>query len=314
MRYTYWQMKTKQKWFWICFVAALLAAPNALMLRHTSEALDPLLINAVRFGLAGLVFLPMLIKDVPRLVRSKKAFLKLLAAGLALAIAGVTYIIAIGNAPASYVSIIYLLSPIMLVVYARLLSRERMSSRAIAGIIIAAIGSMLVVVLPIAKTTGGEFVFYPIATIAALVSMLSYPATVVLTKDINKTFRVHILSIVSFSSLLTALVSLSLWGVSHSTQAVVISTIDMWSLLYAGLIVLGLSRALTLRGYKYVSTPTLGSLFYVESFLAVILPVVVLNEKLSVEMIAGGCLILLGVYAIEHHRSAHHKYHHVIRT
>lgn len=307
-------MKRKQKWFWICFAAALLAAPNALVLRHTSEALEPLLINAARFGLAGFVFLPMLIKDMPKLIKNKKAFLRLLVAGLALSVAGVAYIIAIGNAPASYVSIISLLSPIMLVIYARRLSRERMSSRAIAGIIIAAIGSMLVVALPLAKSTGGEFVFYPIATIAALVSMLSYPATVVLSKDINKKFKVHILSIVSFSSLLTALVSLCLWGLSRDGQAVVIATVDIWSLLYAGLVVLGLSRALTLRSYKYVSTPTLSSLFYVESFLAVILPVFVLNEKLSVEMIVGGCLILLGVYAIEHHKATHHKYHHVIRT
>lgn len=307
-------MKTKQKWFWICFVAALLSAPNALILRHTSATLDPLLINAVRFGLAGLVFLPVLVKDVPKLLKSKKAFLKLLVAGLALAIAGVTYVIAIGNAPASYVSIIGLLSPIMLVIYARRLYNERMSSRAITGIVIAAIGAMLVVVLPLAKATGGEFVFYPIATIAALASTLAYPASVVLAKDINKRFRVHILSIVSFSGLLTALVSFGLWRLSHGDQAVVLSTIDMWSLLYAGLIVLGLSRAVTLRGYKYISTPMLGSLFYVESFLAVILPVFVLHEKLSVEMIIGGCLILLGVYAIEHHKTAHHKYHHVIRS
>lgn len=306
-------MKTKQKWFWICFVAALLSAPNALILRYTSATLDPLLINTARFGLAGLVFLPVLIKDAPKLLKSKKAFLKLLAAGLALAIAGVTYVIAIGNAPASYVSIIGLLSPILLVIYARRLSHERMSSRAITGIVIAAIGAMLVVVLPLAKATGGEFVFYPIATIAALVSTLAYPVTLVLAKDINKRFRVHILSIVSFSSLLTALVSLGLWCVSHGDQAVVLSTVDMWSLLYAGLIVLGLSRALTLRGYKYISTPMLGSLSYVESFLAVILPVFVLHEKLSVEMVIGGCLILLGVYATEHHKSAHHKYHHVIR-
>lgn len=307
-------MKTKQKWFWICFVAALIAAPNALVLRHTSETLDPLLINAARFGLAGLVFLPMLIKDVPKLIRGKKALLELLAAGIALAIAGVAYIIAIGNGPASYVSIISLLSPIMLLIYARRLSRERMSSRAITGIIIAAIGAMLVVVLPLAKATGGEFVFYPIATIAAIASMLAYPAMVVLAKDINKKFRVHMMSIISFSSFLTAFVSYSLWTVSHGGQAVVISTIDVWSLLYAGLIVLGLSRALTLRSYVHVSTPTLGSLFYVESFLAVILPVFVLNEKLSVEMIIGGCLILLGVYAIEHHKETHHKYHHVIRV
>lgn len=307
-------MKTKQKWFWVCFAAALLAAPNALVLRHTSETLDPLLINAVRFGLAGLVFLPMLIKDVPKLVKNKKASLKLLIAGFALAVAGVTYIIAIGNAPASYVSIICLLSPIMLVIYARRLSRERMSQRAIAGIFIAAIGAMLVVILPLAKLSGGEFMFYPLATAAALASMVSYPATVVLAKDINKRFKVHILSIVSFSSLLAAFVSLGLWSISNGNKDVSISTIDIWSLLYAGLIVLGLSRALTLRSYKYISTPTLGSLFYVESFLAVILPVLILNEKLSVEMIIGGCLILLGVYAIEHHKASHHKYHHVIRS
>lgn len=258
--------------------------------------------------------MPVLIKDVPKLIKSKKAFLKLLTAGIALAVAGVTYIVAIGDGPASYVSIICLLSPIMLVIYARRLSSERMSSRAIAGIVIAAIGAMLVVVLPLANVTGGEFVFYPIATLAALASMLSYPATVVLAKDINKKFRVHMLSIVSFSSLITAFVSLGLWGISHDSREVSISTLDMWALLYAGLIVLGLSRALTLRGYEHISTPTLGSLYYVESFLAVILPVFVLNEKLSIEMILGGCLILLGVYAVEHHKSTHRKYHHVIRT
>ncbi len=306
-------MSKKQKWFWICFIAALFSAPNALVLRYTSATLDPLLINAVRYGLAGLVFLPALLKDIPKILKSKRAFIKLFLAGLSLAVAGVTYVIAIGSGPASYVSIIGLLSPIMLIIYAKRLSNERMSSRAITGIVIAAIGAMLVVVLPLAKATGGAFVFYPLATITALISTLAYPVTVVLSKDINKRFKLHILSIVSFSSLLTALASFVLWYVFHGNQQVVISSVDIWSLMYAGLIALGLSRALTLRGYKYIDTPMLGSLSYIESFLAVILPVFVLHEKLSVEMIIGGCFILLGVYAIEHHKSAHHKFHHVIR-
>lgn len=306
-------MKSKQKWFWICLVAALLSAPNALVLHHTSATLDPLLINAVRFGLAGFVFLPILFRDMPRLLMSKKSYWRLFLTAFSLAVTGVAYVIALGAGPASYVSILFLLTPIALVLYARRIANETIPPSAIAGITLAAIGAMLMILLPLLETTGGKFAFYPIATAAALIAALTYPASVVLAKNTNKRYRVHILSIVSFSSLLTALVSIALWYVTRSDHTVTVSTVDIWALIYAGLVVLGLSRVLTLQGYKYVSTPVLSSLYYFESFLAIVLPVLLLHESLSPEMVIGGSLILLGVYTVEHHKSKRHKHHNVLR-
>jgi len=78
---------------------------------------------------------------------------------------------------------------------------------------------------------------------------------------------------------------------------------------YSGIVVALIGRALNVWSYERVGGAVMSALGYLETFVAILIPVVVLNEKLSPEMVIGGVLILFGVYIVEHHKHPHAKHH-----
>jgi drug/metabolite transporter (DMT)-like permease len=60
-----------------------------------------------------------------------------------------------------------------------------------------------------------------------------------------------------------------------------------------------LARMLTVLSYKHLGSAVTGGLYYVEGFMSIALPIIVLGEHMTREMLAGGILILLGVLVAE---------------
>lgn len=292
----------KQKWFWIALIAVLASAPNALLLKTVIDTYDPLLINALRFGLAAVVFLPYTVSNLYKLWKSSKWLLQGTAGLVA---ATVAYVYSIEFAPASYVSLFALVSPVVMVLLAQRLLRERITARAYAGITLAAGGAGLMCLLPFVSSS--QLQVYPVATLLCLVSVVSFPLSVIRFKQVHKKSRVPLQAVVGFSSVIVAAISLFGWLVTASDTSPAISTIDWISISYSGIMVLGLWRVLLLHSYDFVSTPVLGVLTYFEGFVAIVLAVVLLQEIFTWQMWTGGALIVLGVFVVEYHRYSHKR-------
>lgn len=86
------------------------------------------------------------------------------------------------------------------------------------------------------------------------------------------------------------------------------------SILYSGIFVGFMSRDFGIRSYEHLGVGVSSGLAYAETLLSVLIPVTLLGERLSIELVAGGALILFGVYITEHHRSAHHRDMHLLRN
>lgn len=301
-------MKTKQKWFLIAVFAMLLAAPNFMFMRFALDTWDPFFMNFVRFGITSLVTLPILLRHIHKF-RGRKLRLASIAA-LATAGSATATAIALENGPASYVAVIALISPIALVWWSIKLTHERISRRAIAGITLAAIGAMSVVLLPLALAHDAPFVFYPISTIFALFAACVIPLAMVEMRIANQKYKVPIYALFGMVNVFGAVVSLVLWQTLESGATPPMEPAGWAAVLYSAVVVALLSRVLIVLSYKHVNTAVHSTLSYTGTLLAVLLPVAFLNEKLSLTTVIGGILILFGVYLTEHHKSRRHKQHH----
>lgn len=302
-------MKT-YKWFLVALVAVMLAAPNATIIRSTVLHADPFYFTMCRFILIGLVCLPFMIR-ARRALLAAKARRDIIIASIALSVALIAYALAILHSQASYVSIVTLATPIVFIALSTKIFHETFNRRMAAGITLAMIGAMTLIILPIALSQNGT-AFYPLATLLALTNCVAYTIAIIFMRRANE-HGVTMSGIIGTSAWLAVVVSLVLFilfGDKTSTPA----DAPYWLAVgYSGIVVALVGRALNIWSYEHVGGAVMSALGYLETFVAILIPVVILNEKLSPEMVIGGVLILFGVYIVEHHKHPRAKHHITLR-
>lgn len=302
--------KNNHKWFLVGLLAALLEAPNATFIKYGTDFINPFQFNILRFSVVFLVTFPLLFRH--RKTINRQNIQPALVSGGLMSIAVLSFTVAIQKSQASYVAIISLLTPIIFVLYAIRLTKERVTKRAIAGVTLAALGALVIVALPVAVEQNAEFVFYPLATALAILNVFVYPLAIINFKKANQKGipLTALMAIYALEVVLANAIALLLFNQSFARP----SAGSIVSFVYAGLFVALLSRMLTIKSYEKIGSVLISVLTYLEVFLAIMIPVIFLHEKLSLEMVIGGILILAGVYVAEHHKSAHHKHHHIFRS
>jgi drug/metabolite transporter (DMT)-like permease len=303
-------MKNINKWFWLGLMATIIGSPNGTIIKITVADLDPSYFNFLRFGLIFIVTLPYLILKIKRI--NKSGFKYAVLAGITLSIAVTVWVEAIKLSNASYASLITLVTPVFFISYSVKLNNESISKKSAAGITLAALGAFVMIFLPIAAkggVLGGQF--YPLATLLLLSNSASYPLATIAVKKSNDS-GVPMASIISVSSLVIFIIN----GAMMLINKPVSTSIDggaVTAVLFSGLAVGVIHRMAAIKSYEHIGSVASSALSYFGSFLSILIPVFVLGEQLSLSMVAGGVLILLGIYIIEHHKSEHHKHFHVFR-
>ena len=67
-------------------------------------------------------------------------------------------------------------------------------------------------------------------------------------------------------------------------------------MIYSGIVVTFAARSLWIAAYERIGAASSGGLSYLETLLSILLPLIILGERLSVELIVGAVLIMYGVY------------------
>lgn len=303
-------MKSLTKWFWVAAIATLLGAPNASVIRFAVGDADPFYWTMSRFAIIALVCLPFVI--VSRAIfQNRAARSALIKASIALSVGVLSFAFAIYHSQASYVSIISLLMPITFVVLSSKMIGERIKYRSIAGLALAASGAMLLVVLPVALNDSGT-PFYPLATVLGLINCFAYSLGIIYMRKANEA-GVNMTVTIGTTSAVVALVSLALFVVFGDSTRTPVDGSFWLAVVYSAIVVALLQRALNVITYEHIGSALMSALGYFETLLAILVPVFVLNEKLSVEMVIGGILILAGVYVVESHKYPHFKFHFIHR-
>lgn len=298
------------KWFIVALVAVMLAAPNATIIRAAVLEADVFYFTLCRFLLIGLICLPFIFMS-RRALFAPKARRDVIIASVSLSIGLIAYALAILHSQASYVSIITLITPVIFIALSSKIFKETINRRVITGITIAMMGAMTLVVLPIAISQQGT-AFYPLATALALINCFVYTIAIIFMRRANE-HGVTMPSVIGVSAWFAALVCLVLFLLVGDKTAMPNDTSYWLAVGYSGIIVALVGRALNIWSYEHVGAATMSALGYFETLVAILIPVAVLGEKLSVEMVIGGIFILLGVYIVEHHKHPHAKHHIIMR-
>lgn len=303
-------MKKLNIWFWVAAVATLVGAPNATVIRFAVDEADPFYWTMTRFALIAMVCLPFILAS-RKVFRRREARIALIKASISLTVGVLTFAFAIFHSQASYISIISLLTPIVFVVLSSRMVGERIKAKAVAGLALAASGAMLLVVLPIALSDSATG-FYPLATILGLINCVAYSLGIIYLRKANEA-GVSMPVTIGTTSTVIALVSLGLLVLFGDTSRMPIEASYWLAVGYSALAVGLLHRILSVLSYEHIGSVMISALGYFEIMLAILIPVFVLNEKLSPEMVVGGALILFGVYVVESHKYPHAKHHFIHR-
>lgn len=77
---------------------------------------------------------------------------------------------------------------------------------------------------------------------------------------------------------------------------------------FGSVLVTFFSRKWKVTVYEKLGSVSSSGLDYLGSFLSIIVSIIFLHEKLSVGIVIGGVLIILGLYISEHHKFSHGKH------
>lgn len=312
--YNAYQMKRKQKvshkWFIIGFLGIMLAAPNATLIKYTTNSIEPALFNLIRFGLLVAVTLPFLIYHHNKI--NKRNFRSAALVGVFLTLAVNSFVLGIKYSQASYASILSLLSPIFFMFYSVRMTGEKISRHAIAGIATTAVGALVLVALPVALNQQGELQFYPLATLLIMISVFSYPLVIIYSKKANQA-GLPLVGTVAISGTIVFLTSALIVIANPPEAELVLTNKLIFTLAYSGIVVALIARSLAVASYERIGSAAISGISYVEKLVAIMIPVIFLGEELSPEMILGGALILFGVYLVEYNTPRMFKHFHFYR-
>lgn len=296
----------KQTWFIIALISALVAAPHAMIIRDVLSDADPFYWNMLRFGVAALICLPWVVKAW-RVVRRPNVLGDLCIASVMMGIAGVCYVLAIYNSQASYVSIITLTVPLVFIALSVKLVGDRLSRQSIAGVSIGAAGALLLIALPVALSHS-QTVFYPVATLYAAGNVVTFCIATIYLRKTNEA-GLPMMATIGIVAGVAAVVNACCFLVFGDQSKMPVSPVFLGAVAYSGIAVIAVSQALKIVAYERLGAATISAIGYVETLVAIILPVFILHERLSPAMIVGGALILLGVYVVESRHREHGAHH-----
>lgn len=295
------QRKSVPRWVWFAaaILAVFLAAPNGMIMKVAAADIPALWINVIRFATIVIVMAPLIIKAIPAMTRKNVRYALL--SGLMMALAVTGYVTAIAMSQASYVAVVDLAIPIILMVYSVYFTREKVSRKAVIGISIAALGAFIVIGVPLLVGQGFATDFHPLATVFALLNCVTFPMTVILSRKAHE----HGLSLPAtfgLSSFVVMVVSLFIAlvaGVPAPVEALTDNPSILLPVIYSALAVSLLARLLTVAAYQHLGSVAVSGLHYIEGFFSIILPIVILGEFMTIEMVIGGLVILVGVIVAE---------------
>jgi len=302
--------KTQKSRLWLTVLLSVafivIMAPQNTIIRLMSEEVDPFYWLTVKLVVVGIICLPFLVLGLRKLF-AKSVRKDTIWAVVTGTVALISAPLAVYTSQASFASVMTLSFPVIFVILSAWMLREKLSHRTIAGVTLAMIGALVIVLIPFAAAHQGE-VFYPLGIALSLVNgVTSGLATIYMRRTHQK--GVSMMATVGLNAWFAAAVSLVLFLLFGDWQRTPVDTNFCLTVLYSAVGVSILSRIASVELYEVTNSAFVGVIMYIRTFASIIIPVLLLGEVLSMPIIIGGILMLIAVYIIESHKTLHYHLH-----
>ena len=279
-------------------------------------SVDPTTLNTLRSAVCMIVALPFVIFYWRRLNRQN--FVYAIGAGVCTAVAVTLTTYALQSSQASYVVVMSLIGPIVLVLFSSYFFHEKVKIQAAAGVTLAALGALVAVALPLIIGGQTSLVVYPLATSLIVLASIFLPLATIFLRKANEAG----LPLTSTQGISATVVMAASFLATFAIHGTIVNpaTVSLQSWIgigYSALFVIFFARVISTASFERIGSALTGGITYLGIIVALIIPVVFLHERLSAATILGGVLILLGVYVTERHHQTtyshlrHTVHHHV---
>lgn len=289
--------KTRNYWLLLAFIELIISVPNGLFVKTATNEIDPLVFNAIRFSFISIVALPYVWKHKNKLNNKNMKFA--LYTGISTIFITGSYVKAISMGSVSYLSIFNLLTPIVFIIMSVLIIREKLNVKSILGMFVAAIGACLLALVPIIN--GGDGITSNEAILYALIEAVLFPLIIILPKKAYDN-GLPVMMTFAVAGVINAIFYIFIILLNDQLHTMIKSIYYpnvIVSAFYSGILVGLIARWLNVITYQKLGSALLSSLAYAQYVLAVVLPILVLKEKLSPIIIFSGILIFIGVVIAE---------------
>ncbi len=269
------------------FVAAVLVGgSNFVGVRFSNRELDPLWGAGLRFGLAAIVFGVLCAALRLPLPRGRVLGLVVLYGLLGFAVTYGCLYWALQEVPAGVGAVVMAVGPLLVLLLAVAHGMERLSARALAGALVAIVGSVLIFFQPSEIASGW------VSLVVLLVGALSASEAVVVSKRVGRQHPVA-MNFVAMSAGAAALLIVS--AAAGERLAVPAETETQLALLYLVFATVALFLCVLVVVQRWTASST-AYVFVLMPIVALALGALVADEPITLTTVLGGGIVAAGVY------------------
>lgn len=299
------KQQLKINWLFVAVLAMLIILPGSIFLKLVSNEINPYLVTALRYLMVGIVTLPFIIKafrDHGKLMLEKLPIILIVT--LLTCASGPFHVAAIAYSSVSFVEILNLSAPIVFAIVSVLITRDKMSRYATTGLLFAILGGIVIVVLPLLLGSGAvfEYGWQPIVLQGIVIIQAAF-VPVYLRKMNEQGLPMTALLGISFigAFLVSLLLAIMDGGADALSEASSLSVSGWIMIAYLAIVVSIISRVARTKAYMHIGTASHASLEYLYYLLAIVMPLILLGETLSWELVLGAILIIIGIIFTRKH-------------
>jgi drug/metabolite transporter (DMT)-like permease len=293
------------KWLILGLASELLVAPNSAIMKHTLSTMNVPYFTFLRYLIVLIMCSPLLIKLIKKGQLKGQAAKYLWGSSVALSFAILTFTYALTMTEASYATILGLAGPIVFIPLSVRMEKEKISRRSVAGLSLAAAGAFTVVALPIALAQNATLEIRPFASLLLILNLVSWSLFIIFYRKANEQ-GVPMNGIMGINAVFNVVVFGFIFVTtsyySNGNVDLSVNRSQIIAVVFSAVMVTFFSRKWKVTVYEKIGSVGSSGLDYLGSLLSIIVSILFLDEKLSVGIVIGGVLIILGLYISEHHK------------
>ena len=262
----------------------------------------PLLLAGLRIGFAGVMMLPLYAwervtkrPERPPQAGSLPHIVQLLLLGML----GVTlnqffFIVGLSRTSVAHAAILIGLTPIQVLIIAGLRGQERITARKAVGMAIALAGVAVLKAFEPASATGATW----LGDFFIVLTGLCFALFTVFGKEVTQQYSTITMNTYAYVPGAVALLPLTLWEAARQPQAHI--SAGAWlATIYMALFPSVIAYLIYYHALAHMTASRVSAFSYLQPVFASIMGVAILGEHLGAPVIAGGVVILAGVYLAE---------------
>jgi drug/metabolite transporter (DMT)-like permease len=262
---------------------------------------SPMLLAGLRIGFAGVMILPVYVWERVSKPAEKPAAAKIgcPARPLLLGLLGVTlnqvfFIVGLSRTSVAHAAILIGLTPIQVLIIARLRGQERITARKAFGMAIALAGVAVLKVFEPSAATGATW----LGDFLMLLAGLCFALFTVFGKEVTEQYSTITMNTYAYVGGALALLPLTLWEAARQPLAQIGA--EAWiAAIYMALFPSVIAYLIYYHALAHMTASRVSAFSYLQPVFASIMGVAILGESLGAPVIAGGVVILCGVYLAE---------------